>query len=332
MCKHGLLEYLPFNSANKALDVFFQRDDSHKFIQELKNESEYKQAPEFTVVNQEELLERLSATGGDITFVNGAMGSGKTYCVIEHIVNKMPRGSLVTYIVPRVILANEITNKLKGREQINVARGHIAIPCPTKVNIETVVINSVTKLGDNHSDLVVIDELNTTLGNANMITFNTKAICTRLYSKILNKRSKVIIMNAMFSLNAINFVRSINMEQGEISMKASQGEFKQKKIQALGLNVDQINPKTIIEVEYDMYDQEYRKKGFITHMMHEVIGCNKNIVIACGIKKTATKLRDILESENKTVMLASSGQKYDISKVGEYNVLYTPRASLPVTR
>ena len=325
MCQYGLLDHSPIPSANKALEVFFKRDACNKYIRELKNESEYEEAPEFTVFSQEHILQHLSATYDDITLLSGCMGSGKTYCVIEHIVNKMSKGSLVTYIVPRVSLAIEIASKFKGRENINVFRGQIAFPSPTQINIEIVVINSVTKLSDRHSDLVIIDELNTTLGNFKMDNFNTAATCTRLYSKILDKRSNVIIMEAMYSLNAINFVRAINMEQGEGIEKPIPVEFRLKKIQAIGLNFDQINlRRTIIEVEYDMYDLEYRRNGFITNMMHEVIYCNNNIAIACGNKKTATKLKHILESENKTVMLCAFGRKYDLNKVGKYNVfIYT---------
>lgn len=143
----------------------------------------------------------------DVELISGKMGSGKTHHAIQ-LIKKLPTRSKVLYV-----LAEELTKRIREvlSDKDNVER----VTSPTTyfyeegTTVHVVVINSLNNVKDNDYDLVVIDEVETTMGNLEMKNVDPNETLDLLGEFVCSLRSKVLIMDAMLSSSTLILTRGM---------------------------------------------------------------------------------------------------------------------------
>lgn len=302
LCRSNHVEFL--NRIGLNIDVSsFPNDVYNKYMYE-----EGKPMPTFREVTDFSCLDLNNKS--DVELISGKMGSGKTHHAIQ-LIKKLPTRSKVLYVIGRRKLAEELTKRIREvlSDKDNVER----VTSPTTyfykegTTVHVVVINSLDNVKDNDYDLVVIDEVETTMGNLEMKNVDPNETLDLLGEFVCSLRSKVLIMDAMFSSSTLILTRGMcqMLKHGEEcnvsarlfspeSLQQFQRVGEKKTINALQLVAGPVQSKTIVHLFNDKYifgkyieitDDTttiplYYNKAFLLNMMHHVHVQGKKIAVA----------------------------------------------------
>lgn len=293
-----------------------------------------------------------------VELISGIMGSGKTHHAIQ-LIKKLQSGSKVLYVIGRRKLAEELRKRIK--EGLSVKDNVEIVTSPTTyfneegTTVHVVVINSLGKVKDNDYDLVVIDEAETTMGNLEMEDVDPFETLDLLGEFVSSLRSKVLIMDAMFSTSTLILTRGMceMLKHGEecnfpvrLSSPESLQQFQRvgekKSINALQLVAGPVQSKVIVPLFNDKYtfgkyievtDDNTRTplnygNAFLLNMMHHVHDQGKKIAVAVPTRVWVDTIVKLFSNKRVLAIQSNSTFNSNIPDFLKYDVVvYTSAIS-----
>ena len=259
-----------------------------------------------------------------VEVLRGDMGVGKTRLLIERI-SQLPPGSKVLYIIGRVHLSEEIAMLMNKKPTIHVKEFPIKKYSKDYVNVEVAVYNSLNKFSGEQRDMVVVDEMVTTMANMKMEKFDETGITTHLYNIVLSSKTKFV--DAMFTVPTTLFIRSIYTENMRKCLELDGPTPTEKDILYTYYEREGFKPhhdkREIVPLVNDFvgathYNEtlcneagfyRHETRGMLTRMLYEVTVEKKNIAVAVPTKQLAKNLKKFFEGQCKVAILTSDEGK-----------------------
>ena len=262
-----------------------------------------------------------------VNVVSGSVGVGKTVQTVKYIAEDLPLGSSVLYVVGRKKLAREIVSKFMTCERV-IASLFPKKPRDDYVIVEVAVINSLVKFGDRHRDLVVVDEMMTTLGNLEMEQVHVKPTCYVLYKLVLAENTRVRFIDAMFTIPGILFIKALFSSWGVCLPIGDGKDPKELKYTEMvpDSDSDVKTRRVIVPLKNDittirLYNETLmndtspekpRNKGFLMRLFWEVLQKGANVAVAVPTLQWANILTNLLEKTGVKVQVVNSETKEDV--------------------